>query len=209
VTLAKICGLTTPETVDAAVAAGADFVGFNFFAPSPRAVSPEQATALAARMPPHIGRIGLFVDADDEAIAATVPALSGIQLHGSETPQRAAAVRARFGLPVWRALGVRTRADLEAARAFRGAVDRLLFDAKAPSSSPLPGGNGVRFDWSLLTGFDPGMAWGLAGGLDAETVADAVAATGAPLVDVSSGVEDAPGEKSVAKIRAFMKAIRQ
>jgi len=209
-TAVKICGLSEPATLDAAVAAGTDMVGFVFFPPSPRHLSFERAAALAARVPARIGRVGVFVDPDDALLEAAVAAgrLTAIQLHGSEPPERAAAVKRRFGLETWKAASVRTRADITAAFAFAGAADRLLFDAKAPSS-PLPGGNGLRFDWRLLEGLAIPMAWGLSGGLDPANVADAIGATAAPLVDVSSGVEDAPGVKSAAKIEAFVKAVRE
>ncbi len=206
----KICGLSEPATLDAAVAAGADHVGFVFFAASPRHVEVERAAALAARVPDRVGRVGVFVDADDALIEPAVGAgrLTAVQLHGAD-PARAAAVKARFGIDVWAAVAVATRRDVEAAAAFRGAADRLLFDAKAPKGASLPGGNALRFDWRLLDGVAMSMAWGLAGGLDAGNVAEAVGATGAPLVDVSSGVEDAPGVKSADRIRAFVKAVRE
>jgi phosphoribosylanthranilate isomerase len=206
----KICGLSEPESVMAAVGAGANHVGFVFFPRSPRNVLLDAVAGLSSQVPDRVGRVGLFVDADDALIGQAVSAgrLTAIQLHGAEDPARAAQVRARFGLPVWKAANVRTRADIDAALGFRGAADRLLFDAKAPSGSDLPGGNGVRFDWRLLEGVHIGMPWGLAGGLDPDNVAEAVGATGAPLVDVSSGVEDAPGIKSPEKIRAFVKAVR-
>jgi phosphoribosylanthranilate isomerase len=206
----KICGLSEPESVMAAVGAGANHVGFVFFPHSPRNVLLDAVAGLSSQVPDRVGRVGLFVDADDALIGQSVSAgrLTAIQLHGAEDPARAAQVRARFGLPVWKAASVRTRADIDAALGFRGAADRLLFDAKAPSGSDLPGGNGVRFDWRLLEGVHIGMPWGLAGGLDPDNVAEAVGATGAPLVDVSSGVEDAPGIKSPEKIRAFVKAVR-
>lgn len=206
-TLVKICGLSTAETVDAAVAAGASHLGFVFFEKSPRNVAPDLAAALAVRVPCHIGRVGVFVDPDDALLdRAVATGLDVIQLHGSETDQRLGAVRSRYGLPVWRGIGVATRAEIGAASTV--AADRLLFDAKAPRGAPLPGGNGVRLDWSLFAGVVPRRAWGLSGGLDAATVADAIAATRAPLVDVSSGVEDQPGVKSVSKIKAFVAAAR-
>lgn len=203
----KICGLSTRETVDAAVGAGASHLGFNFFAPSPRHVAPDHALALGRGLPARVVRVGIFVDADDALLDRAVPALDAIQLHGRETPERVAAVRQRYGLPVWRAAGVATRADITAAVAAGGA-DLLLFDAKAPTESALPGGNGVRFDWRLLDGIAPSAAWGLSGGLDATTVVDAIRLARPPLVDVSSGVEDAPGVKSVSKIKAFIAAAR-
>jgi phosphoribosylanthranilate isomerase len=209
-TLVKICGLSEPATLDAAVAAGADFVGFVFFPPSPRHLSFERAAGLASRVPDRVGRVGVFVDPDDGLIEAAIGAarLSAVQLHGAP-PARLAAIKRRFGREAWTAVPVATRRDIEGAAAWRGGADRLLFDAKAPKGASLPGGNAVRFDWRLLDGFELGMPWGLAGGLDPASVADACRSTGAPLVDVSSGVEDATGVKSAAKIRAFVKAVRE
>lgn len=210
----KICGVRDRAAIDAAAAGRADYVGFVFFAKSPRNLSLDEAGGLAGAVPSGIRRIGLFVNADDEAIGAAVRAarLDGVQLHGDEAPDRAAAVKARFGVEVWKAISVATRADLASARRYAGVADRILFDAKTPADAALPGGMGVRFDWRLLArdngGFDPGAPWGLAGGLDASTVGEALATTQAPLVDVSSGVEDAPGVKSPAKIRAFCEAVR-
>jgi len=210
-TLVKICGLTEPATLDAAVAAGADHVGLVFFPRSPRHLSFDRAAGLAARVPDRVRRVGVFVDADDAFLETAVRAgrLDAVQLHGDEPPARAADVKRRFGIEVWKAVPVRTRADIDGARAYRGSADRLLFDAKAPKGADLPGGNGLRFDWRLLDGAAIGMAWGLSGGLDPESVADAIGATGAPLVDVSSGVEDAPGVKSAEKIGAFVRAVRE
>lgn len=208
-TLVKICGLSEPATLDAAVAAGADHVGFVFFPPSPRHLGFERAASLAARVPERVGRVGVFVDADDLLIESAVRAgrLSALQLHGA-APSRLAELKRRFGLEVWAAIPVATRRDIEGAKAWIGAADRLLFDAKAPKGASLPGGNAVRFDWRLLDGIRVGMPWGLAGGLDPASVAEAIATTAAPLVDVSSGVEDAPGVKSSDRIRAFVKAVR-
>lgn len=209
----KICGVRDRAAIDAAAAGRADYVGFVFFAKSLRNLSLDEAGGLAGAVPSGIRRIGLFVNADDEAIGAAVRAarLDGVQLHGDEGPDRVAAVKARFDVEVWKAISVATRADLAAARRYAGVADRMLFDAKTPTGAALPGGMGVRFDWRLLAGdnggFDPGAAWGLAGGLDASTVGEALATTQAPLVDVSSGVEDAPGVKSPAKIRAFCEAV--
>lgn len=207
-TLVKICGLSTADTVDAALGAGATHIGLNFFAKSPRAVAPERAEALARQAKGRAIRVGVFVDPDDALLDRTAPMLDAIQLHGSETPARVAEVRRRYGREVWRAAGVATQAEIGALiRDYRGAADRLLFDAKAPRDAALPGGNGVRFDWRLLAGANPPPGWGLAGGLDAGTVGEAIRGSGAPLVDVSSGVEDAPGVKSPGKIRAFVEAV--
>ncbi len=204
---AKICGLSTPETLDAAVAYGAAHVGFMFYAPSPRHLAFGQAQQLAARMPAHVGRVGVFVDPDDALIDAAVEAgqLSALQLH-KVTPARAAAIRARSGLDIWAVVAVRSRTDLEASRPFDGAADRILYDAKTPEGAALPGGMGVRFDWALLEGFRHRLPWALSGGLDAVNVIDAATQTGTELVDVSSGVESSPGIKDVDKIAAFLKA---
>lgn len=203
----KICGLSTRDTVDAAVGAGASHVGFVFFAASPRNVAPDHARELGRHLPRHVVRVGVFVDPDDDLLDRAAPALDAVQLHGSETPERVADIRAR-GLPVWRAAGVATRDDIRAAAAAARGADRLLFDAKAPTDARLPGGNGVRFDWRLLDGIAVRVPWGLSGGLDAATVGEAVRVARPPLVDVSSGVEDAPGVKSVDKIKAFVAAVR-
>jgi phosphoribosylanthranilate isomerase len=204
---AKICGLSTPETLDAAVAGGASHVGFMFFAPSPRNLAFDQARALALRVPDHVGRVGVFVEPDDALLDAAIAAgLDAIQLHGDEAPARVAAIRQRTGLEVWKAIPIRTAADLNATAAFRGAADILLYDAKTPKGA-LPGGMGLRFDWRLLQGFAHPMAWALSGGLDAANVRDAIDITGARIVDISSGVETAPGVKAVDKIGAFLKAV--
>ncbi|RJF93040.1 phosphoribosylanthranilate isomerase [Sphingomonas cavernae] len=208
---AKICGLSTPETLDAAVAGGASHIGLVFFPKSPRHVQFGQAAALAQRVPAHVLKAGVFVDPDDALLDAAIAAggLDVIQLHGKEAPERAAAVKARSGKEVWKALHVRTSLDLAGAGSYRGAADRLLYDAKTPEGADLPGGMGLRFDWRLLQGFSHPLAWALSGGLDAANVGEAVGITGAALVDVSSGVESAPGIKDVDKIAAFLKATAQ
>lgn len=207
-TKAKICGLSTPETLDAAISNGAAYVGFVFFPPSPRNLDPERASALSARAPGHVRKVGVFVDPDDGLIDAAIAAgIDTIQLHGKESPARAAAIRARTGLELWKAVSVRTSADLVPATSFRGAVDHILYDAKTPDTALLPGGMGLRFDWKLLQGFAHPLPWALSGGLDAANVGDAIRATGAPVVDTSSGVEAAPGIKDVDKIAAFLKAV--
>jgi phosphoribosylanthranilate isomerase len=175
-------------------------------------VTPAQAAALAALVPPEVVKAGLLVDADDstiETILKEVP-LDLLQLHGQESPERVAAVKARFGLPVMKVVKLRRAGDLEAVRPFLDVADRLLFDAKAPAAmtGALPGGNAVAFDWTILAGTSWPLPWMLAGGLAPENVAEAVAVSGAPAVDVSSGVEDAPGQKSVGKIKAFLAAAR-
>lgn len=202
---AKICGLSTPETLDAAIAGGASHVGFVFFPPSPRNLTVEQAASLAARVPTQVQRVALFVDPDPAFVAevtARVP-IEVIQLHGHESP----AFAASLALPVWKAIPVRTRADLGAGRVWKGAAERLVYDAKPPKGSELPGGNGLRFDWHLLDGHAHPLPWVLSGGLDADNVREAVGITGARIVDVSSGVETAPGTKSVDKIAHFLQAV--
>ncbi|MES2045165.1 MAG: phosphoribosylanthranilate isomerase [Pseudomonadota bacterium] len=205
---AKICGLSTPETLDAAIRGGASHVGFVFFPPSPRHVSRERAAQLAARVPGHVRRVGVFVDPDDATIEAATAAghLDALQIHNSSAA-RAAAIKARTGLEIWAAVAVKVRGDLDAARGFMGAADRILYDAKTPPGAALPGGMGVRFDWTLLEDFRHPLPWALSGGLDPLNVADAIGTTGATLVDVSSGVESAPGIKDVTKIAAFLDAV--
>lgn len=205
---AKICGLSTSDTLAAAVRGGASHVGFVFFSPSPRNLDPDQAAELIRQAPPHIAKVGVFVDPDDDLLDRTVAAgLTGIQLHGEEAPERAAAIRGRYRLDIWKAVPVRTRADLLLAASYKGAVDRILYDAKTPKEAALPGGMGLRFDWALLDGFVHPLPWALSGGLDIANVADAVGISGARLLDVSSGVESAPGVKNVDKIAAFLQAI--
>ena len=199
----KICGLSTTETLDAAIRHGASHVGLIFFPKSPRNVTSDRAASLAARVPRHIKTVGVFVDPDPawlSALRETVR-LDVIQLHGQETPQFSASLSGE----VWKAVSVRKRADLDTAMTYRGAASRILYDAKTPEGT-LPGGMGLRFDWTLLNDFAHPLPWALSGGLDADNVADAVRITGAPLVDVSSGVESAPGVKDVDKIAAFLKA---
>ncbi|UYY58985.1 phosphoribosylanthranilate isomerase [Sphingomonas sp. S2-65] len=206
--LAKICGLSTPDTLDAAIRHGAAQVGFVFFAPSPRHLQFEQAAGLAARVPDHVEKLGVFVDPDDALVDAAVAAgrLDAVQLHKTP-PARVAAIRARIRRPVWAAVAVKTAADLTAGAAFAGAADRILYDAKTPEGAALPGGMGLRFDWRLLQGHRHLLPWSLSGGLDPINVAEAIDVTGATSVDVSSGVESAPGLKDVDKIAAFLKAV--
>ena len=205
----KICGINAPAALDAAIASRADFAGFVFFPPSPRHLSLTDATALAARADGRIKRVGLFVDADDRAIAEAIAAarLEVLQLHGKEVPERAAQLRAQFGLPVWKALPVASKDDIQRASAYDDAVDLILFDAKTPKGS-LPGGMGLSFDWNLVAGWKSSVTWGLAGGLTPGNVAEALRLTGAPLVDTSSGVESAPGVKNASLISAFCTAAR-
>jgi phosphoribosylanthranilate isomerase len=208
--LIKICGISTPDTLDAAIAARADYVGLVFFAKSPRNIVPEHAAMLAARAAGRARLVGLFVDPNPDFLAevlSTVP-LDVVQLHGRESPAQVAAVAARHSVEVWKAIGVKTRADVVLADQFAGAAARVLFDAKPPEGADLPGGNGLRIDWTVLKGIRPALPWMLAGGLDPINVAEAIAITGAPAVDVSSGVESAPGVKDIARIAAFCAAAR-
>ncbi|UUL83699.1 phosphoribosylanthranilate isomerase [Sphingomonas qomolangmaensis] len=207
-TTAKICGLSTPETVAAALTGGASHVGFVFFPPSPRHLSFDRARTLAEPVPEHVGKVGVFVDPDDSLLAEAIGAgrLDVLQLHKTP-PERIAAIRARHGLDIWAAIAVRTRADLDVAARHRELADRILYDAKTPEGATLPGGMGVRFDWTLLDGYRHPLPWALSGGLDAGNVHDAIRQTRAPIVDVSSGVESAPGVKDVSRIAAFLAAV--
>ena len=208
--LVKICGLSTAAALDAALAAGADMVGFVFFEKSPRHVSFEAARALGRQARGRARVVGLTVDADDALLAEVVDALDPdvLQLHGREDPERVRAVGARFGRATMKAIGVSGRQDLAAALAYEEAADLLLIDAKPPKGAVLPGGNGLMFDWRLARDFAPRRPWLLSGGLQPENVAEAIRATGARGVDVSSGVERAPGVKDEAKIAAFVAAAR-
>ncbi|ABG33365.1 phosphoribosylanthranilate isomerase [Roseobacter denitrificans] len=205
----KICGLSTADDVAAAAASGVAYVGFVFFAKSPRNVSFDQARALAVETPTGVAKVALTVNADDaflDALAARVP-LDMLQLHGSETPERVSQVKARYGLPVMKALGVADASDLPAIDQYSAVADQLLIDAKPPKDADLPGGNGLAFDWQLLADRKYwSRPWMLAGGLTAENVADAVRLTGARQVDVSSGVESAPGTKDAQLFDAFVQA---
>ena len=205
----KICGLKTPQTVAAAVSAGAAYVGFNFVPKSPRYAAPELARTLAIDVPEGVAKVGLVVDQDDAALDALldVVPLDFLQLHGSETPDRVTELRARYGLPVIKAVGLRDAEDLPAIAAFEEVADQILVDAKPPRGATLEGGNGVTFDWRLIAGRSWAKPWMLAGGLTAENVAQAVSLTGARQVDLSSGVETAPGVKDAALIRAFLAAV--
>ena len=209
--LVKICGLKTPEAFDASLAAGADMVGFVFFPPSPRNIGYEAARSLGARAAGRAIKVARTVDADDLTFERIVESLKPgmLQLHGQETPERVAVVRTRFGLPVMKALPVAERADLSPIRLYEKVADRLLFDARPPRGATRPGGLGRSFDWTLLKGLDPAVPFMLSGGLDAGNVAEALAITGAPGVDVSSGVERVPGEKDPDKIHAFVRAARE
>jgi phosphoribosylanthranilate isomerase len=204
----KICGLKTPEAVDAAVEGGAAYAGFVFFEKSPRFLTPDAARALRERLPATVKAVALLVDPTDETLAYTIEGMAPdlIQLHGEETPARVTAIRARFGLPVIKAIPVASKADLGALSAYDAVADMLLFDAKPAPGASRPGGNAQAFDWSLLGGLRPLRPWLLAGGLSSANIAEAVRVTGAAAVDVSSGVERAPGKKDPALIRAFLAA---
>jgi len=204
----KICGLTRPQDMEVVAAAGAAYAGLVFFAKSPRALAIPQARAIALAAPAGLARVGLFVDAEDpliDAVLAEVP-LDMLQLHGRETPERMAALRARHGLPLIKAVGVAGAEDLPKLTDYGRVADMLLVDAKPPRDAVLPGGNGLSFDWRLIAGRRWPVPWMLAGGLDAGNVRDAVALTGARQVDVSSGVESAPGVKDANKIAGFCAA---
>ncbi|PTE21088.1 phosphoribosylanthranilate isomerase [Cereibacter changlensis JA139] len=206
----KVCGLRTGADVAAAAASGAAYVGFVFFAKSPRHLSLPEARELALAAPVGLAKVALTVDADDATLDAIVEAmpLDMLQLHGHESPERVAEVRARYGLPVMKALGVADEGDLPAILEYSLAADQILIDAKPPKGADLPGGNGLAFDWRLISGRHWLRPWMLAGGLTADNIADAVRLTGARQVDVSSGVESAPGVKDPARIAAFLKAAR-
>jgi phosphoribosylanthranilate isomerase len=204
----KICGLSTPETVAASAAAGAAYVGFVFFQKSPRNVTIEQARALAIDVPVGVAKVALTVDPDDtqlQSICEAVP-LDMIQLHGNETPERVADVRALTGLPVMKAVGIAGADDVEKLDAYAAVSDQLLVDAKPAPDGELPGGNGITFDWRLISNRRWSQPWMLAGGLTPQNVAEAIRLTGARQIDVSSGVESAPGIKDEAAIRAFVTA---
>ena len=208
----KICGVNTPEALRAVVVAGAEFVGLNFYPPSPRSVTPDQAAALAAAAPQHLCKVGLFVNVEDETIAKTLASvpLDMLQLHGGESPARVAQIKARFGLPVMKVVKIAERADLAVAEPYFRVADRLLFDTKPPKemTGALPGGNALAFDWHLLVGQTWPLPWMLSGGLDPGNVAEAARISGARAVDVSSGVEDRPGLKNPDKIGAFLAAAK-
>jgi phosphoribosylanthranilate isomerase len=209
--LIKICGLKAPEALDAALEAGADMVGFVFFPASPRSVGYPAARVLGERVRGRAQKVALFVDASDEALAASIEALEPdlLQLHGAETPDRVAMVRERFRLPVMKALPIAQRSDLSAIARYDKVADRLIFDARAPRAATRPGGLGQRFDWRLLENLDTCVPFMLSGGLAAGNVAQALRITRAGGVDVSSGVERSPGEKDPERIRAFIAAARR
>jgi phosphoribosylanthranilate isomerase len=205
----KICGITDEEAMDVAIEAEADYVGLVFYPPSPRAVTPERAAELVEFTPGEITKVGLFVDPDDSWLETvlTQVRLDLLQLHGNETPERIEAIRLEYGIPVMKVISIASADDLAAAEPFLAVTDRLLFDAKPPKGATLPGGNATSFDWTILQGRKWGVPWMLAGGLTPANVAEAIRISGAVAVDVSSGVESAPGVKDAEKIRAFIDAV--
>ena len=208
--IVKICGLSTAEGLDAALAAGADMVGFVFFAPSPRHLDLGTARELGQRVEGRARKVALTVNAEDVELAGVVAALEPdmLQLHGAESPERVAAIRARFGLPVMKAIGMARRTDLAILPRYASIADAVLFDAKPSPDASRPGGNGLSFDWRILSGVELDRPWLLSGGLTCENVGEALAQSGAPGVDVSSGVERAPGIKDPALIAKFVAAAR-
>ena len=204
----KICGLSNLDDIQAAATAGARYVGFVFFQKSPRNISISKARALAVDVPPGVAKVALVVDASDDLlddITANVP-LDMLQLHGSESPARVVEIQHRYGLPVMKAVGVADAADISRLAVYEVVADQILVDAKPAKGAALPGGNGLSFDWQLIAGFDWKKPWMLAGGLTPENVGDAIRLTGAQQVDVSSGVENAPGEKDPELIQAFIRS---
>lgn len=208
--IVKICGLKTPEAVDAALDNGADLLGFNFFRKTPRFVEPATAAQLCERVGDRAERVGLMVDPDDDMIETILKdvSLDILQLHGSESPRRVSEVKIRFGLPVMKACAIADEDDVIIARAYEDVADRLLFDAKPPKGADRPGGNAVPFDWQVMANETWDCPWLLAGGLTPENVSEAIKITRAPGVDVSSGVENAPGEKNLDKIEEFLRAAK-
>ena len=209
--IVKICGLSTPEALDAALDAGADMVGFVFFEASPRHVAFETARALGARVAGRAKKVALTVDASEATFDAIVRSLQPdlLQLHGQETPARVAELKWRFGLPIMKALAVELKDDFDQVKNYASAGDWILFDAKAPPGATRPGGLGRPFDWTLLSGAIPGVPVMLSGGLNSENVAEALRITRVPAVDVSSGVESSPGIKDLEKIREFVRVARE
>jgi phosphoribosylanthranilate isomerase len=206
----KICGLSTAETFDVAIDGGADMVGFVFFPPSPRHLEFAAAAGLARHVGTRACKVALSVDADDVWLAAGIDAIAPdfLQLHGRESPERVRAIKAKFAIPVIKAVGIETAEDVARIDDYRGVADWLLFDARAPKSATRPGGLGRPFDWRLLENLDPGPPFMLSGGLEAGNVGEALRLTRAAGVDVSSGVERAPGEKDPDRIRVFIQAAR-
>lgn len=207
----KICGLKTEAAVVAALDGGASHVGFIFFPKSPRNIAPEDAGSLRQAAIGHAKAVAVTVDATDSELEHIVSAMSPdmLQLHGKETPERVREIKQRFGLPVMKALAINTADDLSKISPFKGIADRFLFDAKPPVGSQLPGGNGVSFDWTLLSNLPAGLDYLLSGGINSENVVEALRETNPPGLDVSSGVESAPGVKDPALIAAFFAAVRR
>lgn len=205
----KICGLKTPEAVAAALDGGATHIGFIFFPKSPRHITPDAAARLRAAATGRAVAVAVTVDADDEALDEIVKTVRPdmLQLHGGETPERVRFLKERYNLPVMKAFSIREAGDFEAIAPYRGIADRFLFDAKPPKGSELPGGNGISFDWNLLAALDADIDYMLSGGLNADNIAEALLKTGAPGIDISSGVECAPGEKDVRLIENFFQAV--
>ena len=206
----KICGLKTEEALAAALAGGASHVGFIFFPKSPRYIAPADAGRLRQAARGRAKAVAVTVDADDATLDAIVAAMSPdmLQLHGEETPERVAAIKARYGLPVMKAFSIREAADLAAIEPYRGIADRFLFDAKPPKGAELPGGNGVPFDWRVLAALGPDIDYMLSGGLNAENIGEALRLVNPAGIDISSGVESAPGVKDAGLIEAFFRAVR-
>lgn len=206
----KICGLTSVEAIEAAAEAGAAYAGFVFFEASPRNVVPREAPSLVRHVPKGMKRVGVFVEPSDSLLERAIVAgrLDIIQLHGDERPERLKSLKARHKVEIWKAIPVSTASDLERAKRYREDANLILFDARTPKASRLPGGMGIAFDWKLLNKFNHKAPWGLSGGLNADNVAEALAITGASMLDVSSGVESEPGIKDPAKISAFMEAVK-
>ena len=208
--IVKVCGLKSINGIDAALAAGADMVGFVFFRPSPRSLSIEFASELSARVPDNVVRVGLSVDADDQLLESIIKkvGVDMMQFHGKESPERIREVRHRFDIPIIKAVAISGFRDVVDSEKYVMAADQLLFDAKAPKHATRPGGNAKAFEWSLIANKDWGLPWILAGGLTPENVAEAIVSSGAKSVDVSSGVEDADGNKDAQKIFAFIDAAK-
>ncbi|GJL85613.1 MAG: N-(5'-phosphoribosyl)anthranilate isomerase [Micavibrio sp.] len=208
-TKVKICGLTQAETMQAAIEAGADYLGFVFYPASKRYIDPETCAKLIQDIPDTATTVGLFVDPDDELLESVLNRvkINMVQLHGDETPQRASEIKAKFALPIIKAIRIASQEDLASVKDYQGIIDAIMFDTKL-SDSPLPGGTGQSFDWGLLENYDPTMTWFLAGGLTPENVSHALSILTPDVVDVSSGVENAPGQKDENKIRDFIKAVQ-
>ncbi|MCR9136977.1 MAG: phosphoribosylanthranilate isomerase [Alphaproteobacteria bacterium] len=205
----KICGLTTPEALHTALDDGADHVGFIFFAKSPRHIAPEDAASLRVAARRRAKAVAVSVNADDDTLETIVSIMDPdmLQLHGSESPERVKAVKERFGLPVMKAFAVREAGDLDTIKPYQGIADRFLFDAKPPAGAEVPGGNGVAFDWTLLSALDDTVDYMLSGGLNADNIGTALKLTGAKAIDISSGVERAPGIKDIGLIDGFFRAV--